>query len=191
MAGASAMARRTGEAVGLGRSADGPIEPLGVESGRRGIGGRCVSRGGVVGVELSPDVASSAPAAMIRDHARHAQNGRQVAPARVIHLVISSGPRSAGHKIPPAGYGSGRRRASAGPPGAGSDTLPTMRRTGQPDWRLLLALYWITSFVEGYGVAQVYAFLPNRLQEVGMAKPDIAALRRDARARSSSSRACR
>ena len=48
-----------------------------------------------------------------------------------------------------------------------------MRRHGQPDWRLLLSLYWITSFIEGYGVAQVYAFLPNRLQEVGMSTPDI------------------
>ena len=49
----------------------------------------------------------------------------------------------------------------------------TMRRPGQQDWRLLLALYWITSFVEGFGVAQVYAFLPNRLAEVGMSTPDI------------------
>ncbi len=49
----------------------------------------------------------------------------------------------------------------------------TMRRHGQQDWRLLLTLYWITSFVEGFGVAQVYAFLPNRLQEVGMSTPDI------------------
>jgi DHA1 family multidrug resistance protein-like MFS transporter len=37
-----------------------------------------------------------------------------------------------------------------------------------PDWRPLLALYWITSFVEGLGVAQIYAFLPNRLIEVGV-----------------------
>jgi MFS family permease len=48
-----------------------------------------------------------------------------------------------------------------------------MRRQGQPDWHLLLSLYWITSFIEGYGIAQVYAFLPNRLQEVGMSTPDI------------------
>jgi MFS family permease len=48
-----------------------------------------------------------------------------------------------------------------------------MRRQGQQDWRILLTLYWITSFVEGYGVAQVYAFLPNRLAEVGMSTPDI------------------
>lgn len=48
-----------------------------------------------------------------------------------------------------------------------------VRSNGKSDWRLLLALYWITSFVEGFGVAQVYAFLPNRLQEVGMSTPDI------------------
>jgi DHA1 family multidrug resistance protein-like MFS transporter len=48
-----------------------------------------------------------------------------------------------------------------------------MRRRGQQDWRLLLTVYWITSFVEGYGVAQVYAFLPNRLQDVGMSTSDI------------------
>jgi MFS family permease len=48
-----------------------------------------------------------------------------------------------------------------------------MSLRGRPDWHLLLALYWITSFVEGFGVAQVYAFLPNRLAEVGMSTPDI------------------
>jgi MFS family permease len=48
-----------------------------------------------------------------------------------------------------------------------------MNSRGRPDWHLLLALYWITSFIEGFGVAQVYAFLPNRLSEVGMSTPDI------------------
>ena len=48
-----------------------------------------------------------------------------------------------------------------------------MSSRGRPDWHLLLALYWITSFIEGFGVAQVYAFLPNRLAEVGMSTPDI------------------
>jgi MFS family permease len=38
----------------------------------------------------------------------------------------------------------------------------------------LLVLYWITSFIEGFGVAQIYAFLPNRLLEVGVAAPDVA-----------------
>ena len=42
-----------------------------------------------------------------------------------------------------------------------------------PDWRRLLVLYWITSFIEGLGVAQIYAFLPNRLADVGVASPDI------------------
>jgi MFS family permease len=42
-----------------------------------------------------------------------------------------------------------------------------------PDWRSLLALYWITSFVEGLGVSQIYAFLPNRLTEVGVSVPDV------------------
>jgi MFS family permease len=42
-----------------------------------------------------------------------------------------------------------------------------------PDWRPLLAIYWVTSFVEGLGVAQIYAFMPNRLREVGVAEADI------------------
>jgi DHA1 family multidrug resistance protein-like MFS transporter len=41
------------------------------------------------------------------------------------------------------------------------------------DWRTLLAVYWITSFTEGLGVSQIYAFMPNRLAEVGLAQPDI------------------
>ena len=42
-----------------------------------------------------------------------------------------------------------------------------------PDWRPLLAVYWITSFIEGFGVAQIWAFLPNRLSEVGVAAPEV------------------
>jgi hypothetical protein len=42
-----------------------------------------------------------------------------------------------------------------------------------PDWRRLLVLYWITSLVEGIGVAQIYAFMPTRLSEVGMSDADI------------------
>jgi MFS family permease len=41
------------------------------------------------------------------------------------------------------------------------------------DWHSLLALYWITSFVEGLGVSQIYAFLPNRLTEVGVPTADV------------------
>jgi MFS family permease len=42
-----------------------------------------------------------------------------------------------------------------------------------PDWHSLLALYWVTSFIEGLGVAQIYAFLPNRLTEVGLSASDV------------------
>jgi MFS family permease len=41
------------------------------------------------------------------------------------------------------------------------------------DWHSLLALYWITSFVEGLGVSQIYAFLPNRLTDVGVSSADV------------------
>jgi MFS family permease len=34
-------------------------------------------------------------------------------------------------------------------------------------------MYWIASFIEGFGVAQIYAFLPNRLTEVGVATADV------------------
>ncbi len=37
----------------------------------------------------------------------------------------------------------------------------------------MLALYWVTSFIEGLGVSQIYAFLPNRLTEVGVPQPDV------------------
>jgi MFS family permease len=48
-----------------------------------------------------------------------------------------------------------------------------MRTPGQTNWRLLLLMFWITSFVEGAGVAQIYSFMPNRLHEVGMSDADI------------------
>lgn len=48
-----------------------------------------------------------------------------------------------------------------------------MSHSPAPDWRPLLAVYWVTSFVEGLGVAQIYAFMPNRLGEVGVATADI------------------
>ncbi len=48
-----------------------------------------------------------------------------------------------------------------------------MRGQGQPDWRSLLTVYWITSAVEAIGVSQIYAFMPNRLAEVGVAPVEI------------------
>ncbi len=51
----------------------------------------------------------------------------------------------------------------------------TSPRPGQ-DWRALLAIYAVTSLVEAIGVSQVFAFLPLRLQEVGVAEKDVVAL---------------
>ncbi len=48
-----------------------------------------------------------------------------------------------------------------------------MKTRPSQDWRSLLGLYWITSFVEGLGVSQIYAFLPNRLTEVGVPSTDV------------------
>jgi DHA1 family multidrug resistance protein-like MFS transporter len=40
------------------------------------------------------------------------------------------------------------------------------------DWRVLLAVFWLTSMVEGLGVSQIFAFLPSYLREMGVAEPD-------------------
>jgi DHA1 family multidrug resistance protein-like MFS transporter len=48
-----------------------------------------------------------------------------------------------------------------------------MHHQRRPDWRGLLAVYWIVSFVEGLGVSEIYAYLPNRLAEVGLDDADI------------------
>jgi DHA1 family multidrug resistance protein-like MFS transporter len=36
------------------------------------------------------------------------------------------------------------------------------------DWPVLLAVFWITSLVEGLGVSQVFAFVPSYLREMGV-----------------------
>jgi DHA1 family multidrug resistance protein-like MFS transporter len=48
-----------------------------------------------------------------------------------------------------------------------------MNLRSAPDWRSLLAAYWIASFIEGLGVSQIWAFLPNRLAEVGVPTHDV------------------
>jgi DHA1 family multidrug resistance protein-like MFS transporter len=47
-------------------------------------------------------------------------------------------------------------------------------RTPQ-DWRSLLVVYGVTSTIESLGVSQIFAFLPLRLREVGLAEADIPA----------------
>jgi MFS family permease len=40
------------------------------------------------------------------------------------------------------------------------------------DWRVILAVFWITSLVEGAGVSQIFALLPSYLREMGVPEAD-------------------
>ena len=40
------------------------------------------------------------------------------------------------------------------------------------DWRILLAIFWATSFVESLGISQVFALLPTYLREMGVPEAD-------------------
>jgi len=51
------------------------------------------------------------------------------------------------------------------------DAEPTAERHA-PDWRRILAVYWITTLVEGAGVAQVFALLPQLLSSMGITGSD-------------------
>jgi DHA1 family multidrug resistance protein-like MFS transporter len=42
------------------------------------------------------------------------------------------------------------------------------RQRPDQDWRVLLAVFWVTSMVEGLGVSQIFAFLPAYLREMGV-----------------------
>jgi MFS family permease len=43
---------------------------------------------------------------------------------------------------------------------------------GRQDWRILFAVFWLTSLVEGLGVSQIFAFLPTYLREMGVSEAD-------------------
>ena len=43
----------------------------------------------------------------------------------------------------------------------------TAPRSGQ-DWRILVAVFWVTSMVEGLGVSQIFALLPTYLRQMGV-----------------------
>ncbi|TAM56836.1 MAG: MFS transporter [Chloroflexota bacterium] len=43
---------------------------------------------------------------------------------------------------------------------------------GLPRWRWLLAAYWITALVEGLGVSQIFAFLPQYLESMGLTRSE-------------------
>ncbi|HEX5012638.1 MAG TPA: MFS transporter [Candidatus Limnocylindrales bacterium] len=43
---------------------------------------------------------------------------------------------------------------------------------GREDWRVIVAIFWLTSMIEGLGVSQVFAFLPSLLRDMGVAEAD-------------------
>ena len=45
-------------------------------------------------------------------------------------------------------------------------------RHGRDDWRVIVAVFWVTSMVEGLGVSQVFAFLPTYLSQMGVAQAE-------------------
>jgi MFS family permease len=49
---------------------------------------------------------------------------------------------------------------------------PAVERPPRSDWRFILIVFWITSLVEGAGVSQVFAFLPNYLSQMGVSGTD-------------------
>jgi DHA1 family multidrug resistance protein-like MFS transporter len=53
-------------------------------------------------------------------------------------------------------------------PGA---SVPPTRRPAQ-DWRILVAVFWVTSMVEGLGVSQIFALVPSYLREMGVPEAD-------------------
>jgi MFS family permease len=50
-------------------------------------------------------------------------------------------------------------------------SAPSSARTAQ-DWRILVAVFWATSLVEGIGVSQIFAFLPAYLSDMGVPEGD-------------------
>ena len=58
-------------------------------------------------------------------------------------------------------------------PDPGALTAPSVppSRPAQ-DWRVLVAVFWVTSMVEGLGVSQVFALLPAYLRQMGVAEAD-------------------
>jgi MFS family permease len=51
------------------------------------------------------------------------------------------------------------------------DSIPAAARPAQ-DWRALVAVFWVTSMVEGMGVSQIFALLPSYLREMGVPEAD-------------------
>ena len=52
-------------------------------------------------------------------------------------------------------------------PAAETPPRPVTPRPAQ-DWRILVAVFWVTSMVEGLGVSQIFALLPTYLRQMGV-----------------------
>ena len=53
-----------------------------------------------------------------------------------------------------------------------STPIPDAARPPAQDWRILVAVFWVTSLVEGIGVSQVFALLPAYLTQMGVPHDD-------------------
>ena len=68
--------------------------------------------------------------------------------------------------------------AHVGYPSAVSQAIPTstlIPDAAHPpaqDWRILVAVFWVTSLVEGIGVSQIFALLPTYLTQMGVPHDD-------------------
>src|SRR3954468_3507555 len=60
-------------------------------------------------------------------------------------------------------------------PGASPPMSRHDPETGRPDWRRVMAVFWVTSMVEGLGVSQVFSYLAPYLRIVGVPDTDRAA----------------
>ena len=50
--------------------------------------------------------------------------------------------------------------------------LSSARPRPSQDWRVLVAVFWVTSMIEGLGVSQIFALLPTYLREMGVPGAD-------------------
>ncbi len=64
-----------------------------------------------------------------------------------------------------------RSQAVVSTQGGVGQAAATVPDVGQ-DWRALLLVFWLTSMVEGVGVSQVFAFLPEYLKQMHVAEAD-------------------
>jgi MFS family permease len=51
-------------------------------------------------------------------------------------------------------------------------TSPPADARPAQDWRILVAVFWVTSFIESMGVAQIFALLPAYLRQMGVDEAD-------------------